>query len=165
MAGRCLYSTSIECCIYEKLIFGPWDQETTICTEWKWLFLCARKQSKLVPPICLVRSILLLQRKTSNQYGRNSLIFFSVSVFEWKTKEHCWKKKEKKKQCLFVILTTLKKDVQSITKVSMFIQSPSHSLKKESTLFSVDFRLLTFTGSTVVSVISVFQLTASMSDQ
>lgn len=75
------------------------------------------------------------------------------------------KKKEKKKQCLFVILTTLKKDVQSITKVSMFIQSPSHSLKKESTLFSVDFRLLTFTGSTVVSVISVFQLTASMSDQ
>lgn len=73
--------------------------------------------------------------------------------------------KKKKKQCLFVILTTLKKDVQSITKVSMFIQSPSHSLKKESTLFSVDFRLLTFTGSTVVSVISVFQITASMSDQ
>lgn len=78
------------------------------------------------------------KRETSNQCGRNSLILFSVPVFEWKTKEHCLKKS---KQCLFVILTMLRKDLQSVTKVVWFIQSPSHGLK-ESTLFSVDFSLI-----------------------
>lgn len=78
------------------------------------------------------------KRETSNQYGRNPLILFSIPVFEWKTKEHCLKKS---KQCLFVILTMLRKDLQSVTKVVWFIQSPSHGLK-ESILFSVDFSLI-----------------------
>ena len=73
------------------------------------------------------------------QGGRNLLIsLFSVSVFEWKTKEHYLKEKP----CLFCILIVLGKDTQSVSKVVWFIQSPNHCLHKESTLFSVGFSLI-----------------------